>query len=217
MAAVAKLDDAVKIIPGSDLTDPIHDVHGKMVRTLSGLAHAVAAVERHVNHDKAAQGKSLMRVIKNYPNVRTDNYEASAADAHNIVADLKSDRYEDTVEQLGLTEWVTTLESIVSTFRELVHDRHVEHGSLPKGAAREARLLCRTYERALRFRVLSHVYPGAAANRKLDEFIDTVRDIRQRYVIVADSPGHHGGGGGGSSGGPGGGVIHPIGWDEGEE
>lgn len=204
-AALRRLDAAALIGRGSALTPEIKAVRAEMMRAYGGLSLAVAAAGYDADPDRAAGGASLRRVLDKFKNARSANYEASAADILFVVEEFRSAGYAGIVAGGGLGGWVDALEESLAEFRALVMKRHVETGGVPKSEVKKARALCRHYWTALRDRVNSRIYIGAAENPAVGTFAGAAQDVIHRYAVVAKSPGRRKGGGGGDRT-----VFHPA-------
>lgn len=218
-AAIDRFDNAVKVDRSSELSPSIRNCHDKLVRAMTGLSLAVAAVEHNLDTAKAAEGASLRRVLDRYKTNEHTNYEVTADNAHNLLDDLKAAKIAGYITKYNLNEWVSTITTVLTYYRQLVADRFDEIGALPTGEAKAARLACRHLGDTLFERINSQIFDGADVPAAVVSFAHSMKEIFNRYKIVASSPGGHhhdgdGDGGDGSGEGGGGDVIHPV---DGEE
>lgn len=189
--AVDTLDKAIKTATPSEFTPDVTAARDGIISTIAGLTLTVSGLEHHINKNTALAAAKIHGILDLYKGAARANYEETAADGHNIVADLSSERFADSVDDLGLSQWVSTLDQFVKAFYDKAKERHIELGSRVKGATKAARDITQAFWLTLRQRVSSFIFPDAPPNTERDTFANGAKDLVRKYDIVAKTPKPH--------------------------
>jgi len=123
-----KVDDAIKKIVKSEFTAKIHEADKARDEIYLGMAEIITANHRHFDKNIKQAAERLKILFDTYGKVANKPLNEETSAIYNILQELKS-KYTDDVESVGLTKWVTELESRNKTFEGLVKERFDETAS----------------------------------------------------------------------------------------
>jgi len=198
-ARLASLDAALKRIVKSPRTEQIHNAdkeRDNAYRALTGFNKVMLLNDSAQIRAAAARAQI---VIDTYKSVLGMNYEEETGTIHNLVQDLKSDKYSDDVNLAGLTPYVLKLESRNNNFKSLLNTRDEETAAANGSAhvaVKDARAgIDRIYAR-IRNRVNSYVDDETP----VPAFVAQLNVITKRFNTLAAHHRHKKGGKGGDGG-----------------
>jgi len=123
-----RVDDALKKIVKSEFTAKIHEADKARDEIYLGMAETVTATLRHFNPTVRQAASRLKILFDTYGNVANKPLNEETSAIYNILQELKG-KYTADVESVGLTEWVTELETRNGTFEGFVKERFDETAS----------------------------------------------------------------------------------------
>ena len=198
-ARLASLDAALKRIVKSPRTEQIHNADKERddaYRALTGFNKVMLLNDSAQIRAAAARAQI---VIDTYKSVLGMNYEEETGTIHNLVQDLKSDKYSDDVNLAGLTPYVLKLESRNNNFKSALNTRDEETAAATRAAhipVKEARAgIDKIYAR-IRDRVNSYV-DDETPDSALNAFVAQINVITKRFNTLAAHHHHKKGGKGG--------------------
>ena len=120
-----RVDDALKKIVKSEFTAKIHEADKARDEIYLGMAETVAATLRHFNPNVRQAAERLKILFDTYGNVVNKPLNEETSAIYNILQELKG-KYTADAESIGITQWVTELETRNQTFEGLVKERFDE-------------------------------------------------------------------------------------------
>jgi len=198
-ARLAALDAALQTIRKSPRTEEIQKADKERddaYRALRGFNKVMLLSE---NSGIRAAAARIQIVIDTYKSVLGMNYEEETGTVHNLVQDLKSEKYADDVTLAGLTPYVLKLESRNNNFKSALNTRDEETAAATRAAhipVKEARAgIDKIYAR-IRDRVNSYV-DDETPDSALNAFVAQINVITKRFNTLAAHHHHKKGGKGG--------------------
>jgi hypothetical protein len=140
-------------------------------------------------------------VIDTYKSVLGMNYEEETGTIHNLVQDLKSEKYADDAALAGLTPYVAKLEQRNNAFKALLNTRDEETAAAAGPAhvaVKDARAAIDKIYARIRLRVNSYA-DDETPNPAIDAFVAQLNVIVKRFNTLAAH--HHKKGGNGKGNG----------------
>jgi len=186
-ARLAALDAALKRIVKSPRTEQIHKADKERddaYRALTGFNKVMALSETAAVRAAAAR---IQIVIDTYKSVLGMNYEEETGTIHNLVQDLKSEKYADDVNLAGLAPYVLKLETRNNVFKSLLNTRDEETAAAAGTAhvaVKDARAAIDKIYARIRGRVNSYVDEDAPVPA-LDAFVAQLNVITKRFNTLA--------------------------------
>ena len=135
------LNTALEPLVKSPLTDKIEESDKKRDETLKGFRNAVKAFLSNkdlAKRDAATLITLLFKKYGKYGKIVKLNYDRETAAINNLVEDLRN-KYFDSVELLGIVQWVDDLDDDNQECNNLIEQRDRENSEKPKIKAPEAR------------------------------------------------------------------------------
>jgi hypothetical protein len=120
-----RVDDALKKIVKSEFTAKIHEADKARDEIYLGMAETVTATLRHFNPTVRQAAERLKIIFDTYGNVANKPLNEETSAIYNILQELKG-KYAADAESVGLTLWVTELETRNLAFEALVKERFDE-------------------------------------------------------------------------------------------
>ena len=198
-AQLAALDAALQTIRKSPRTEQIHNADKERddaYRALTGFNKVMLLNDSAQIRAAAAR---IQIVIDTYKSVLGMNYEEETGTIHNLIQDLKSEKYAGDVNLAGLTPYVLKLESRNNVFKSLLNTRDEETAAANGSAhvaVKDARAgIDKIYAR-IRNRVNSYVDDETPVPA-LDAFVAQLNVITKRFNTLAAHHHHKKGGKGG--------------------
>jgi len=199
-----RVDEALKKIVKSEFTAKIHEADKARDEIYLGMAETVTATLRHFNPAVRQAAERLKILFDTYGNVANKPLNEETSAIYNILQELKG-KYTADVESVGLTLWVTELETRNGTFEGLVKERFDETAHRTDIVLREARGKLDEVYRVIIERINAlAVVEGEAA---YEAFIRTLNAVVAKYAVKHHHHKHnHSGGDVTANGGEGGGI-----------
>ena len=198
-ARLAALDAALQTIRKSPRTEEIQKADKERddaYRAFRGFNKVMLLSD---NAQIRAAAVRVQIVIDTYKSVLGMNYEEETGTIHNLVQDLKSEKYAGDVTLVGLTQYVNKLESRNNNFKSLLNLRDEETAAATGSAhiaVKDARASIDKIYIRLRGRVNSYV-DDETPNPALDAFTAQFNVIAKRFNTLAAHHHHKKGGKGG--------------------
>jgi len=120
-----RVDEALKKIVKSEFTAKIHEADKARDEIYLGIVETNTAALRHFDPDVRQAASRLKILFDTYGNVANKPLNEETSAIYNILQELKG-KYTADVESVGLTLWVTELETRNGTFEGLVKERFDE-------------------------------------------------------------------------------------------
>jgi len=191
-AQLSTLDDALKVIVKSPITEELLDADKARDETYRGLAALVKAMSCDTDPAARAAAHRVQIVLDTYGNVAVKNYEEETGAVYNLVQDLKSAKYAGDVAAAGLTVWVDRLARLNNAFTTLLTSRDNETAARSHIVVKDARRDIDNTYRKIAFRVNSHV-GGEVGAAEISAFVTKMNIIIKRFNALKRH--HHGHGG----------------------
>ena len=121
----AREDEALKKIVKSEFTAKIHEADKARDEIYLGMAETNTAALRHFDPDVRQAASRLKIIFDTYGNVTNKPLNEETSAIYNILQELKG-KYAADAESVGLTLWVTELETRNLAFEALVKERFDE-------------------------------------------------------------------------------------------
>jgi hypothetical protein len=200
-ARFAVLDKALQRIRKSPRTEELQKADKERddaYRALRGFNKVMLLSD---NAAIRAAASRIQIVIDTYKSVLGMNYEEETGTIYNLVEDLKSHKYAADASFIGLTPYVSKLETRNNLFKSQLSARDGEtaaENGAEHVAVRDARLKLDNIYAKIRDRVNSYADEDAP-NAERDAFVAELNVITKRFNILAGR--HHKKGGKGEEGG----------------
>jgi hypothetical protein len=120
-----RVDDALKKIVKSEFTAKIHEADKARDEIYLGIVETNTAALRHFNPNVRQAAERLKILFDTYGNVANKPLNEETSAIYNILQELKG-KYTADVESVGITQWVTELETRNLAFEALVKERFDE-------------------------------------------------------------------------------------------
>lgn len=128
---VTRAEEAQKQIRKSEHTQELATLDEKRDDIYRGLAHRVQAELFAPVQERKKAAQKVQIVLDTYGNFTKENYRKETRTIQDFVTELRSESYLDSVQKIGLQEWVGWLEEANNTFDTLFSSRRDEYAAQP--------------------------------------------------------------------------------------
>ncbi|MDR1680463.1 MAG: DUF6261 family protein [Prevotellaceae bacterium] len=176
--AALTLEDAVmQWVRKSVLTARIAEADQTVDRVLVGINAIVQASLHASSATVVAAAERVHIMLKEYGNVAREAYNEEAGDVRAILEHFTGASAADVVT-LGLTTWVTDLNTGFNTFKNLLRQRDTEQGTKPAYTATDVRKRIETVWHQMVYIIDAHSVVGESTD--FDAFIDLLNPTIDR-------------------------------------
>jgi len=179
-----KEDEGLKKISKSALTAQIHDEDKKRDELYDGMTELTTALLKSPNENKREAAKRLKIVFDTYGNISKKPINEQTSAIINILQELKGHYLQD-AQLIGLTEYVTLIETHNNALEALVRERYDESTSKTDVVLRDARIAVDTaYDNiTARINALALLEGGAVC----ENFIRSLNTIIAKYSAILNA------------------------------
>jgi len=187
------LDTALKKILMSANTPKIHEADKERDIVYSGFKKTLAGLCEHYDTATRDAALKVQVVVHTYGNVAYKPIDEETSAIYNLVQELKSDKYRNIADSLGLTQWVSKLEQRNNVCASLIQERDRENAAKPHTTVKEERRAVDESYRHIVDVINAHLLLGQLTG--VETFVDTLNEIIHRYSMKHHHRNHHGGNG----------------------
>ncbi|GET46423.1 DUF6261 family protein [Capnocytophaga felis] len=138
--ALDNLDKALKRDSTKFETQKLNKISGKRRKTISALTTAVRAFCHSPEEGQAQKAQKLLSVIEKYgKKISGLPLREETAAITNLLQDFKTPEIKALIDSIGLSLWVTSLETYNTEFDTLYKERSIEQASHTMGLTKDAR------------------------------------------------------------------------------
>ena len=203
-ALFAKLDEALKKIRMSATTPKIQEADKERDELYKGFVKLLAGLCEHYDHVLRDAALKVQVVVHTYGNVTVKSMSEETSAVYNLVQELKSEKYNNLVGQLGLTQYLLKIEQKNNACSALMQERDHENAGKPHTHVMdERRALDESYRHIVDI-INAHLLLGQLTGTEVEEFVNTANETIHRYASMRHK--HRHGGHGGENSGDGAGV-----------
>lgn len=169
MVQIAKSDETIKIAKADANRD----------KELICMYRYLTVFEFSSDDERLSAHASLNTLFDKYRGMQEWNYEKQTNGIDNLIADLESDRYQSSVDLLGMTTYVTAVKTSNNNFKTLFNGRTVEAISKEVFDVKELKKdLKDSYTKTIEY-VLSMA--RALDNTEFNESLIVINSVRKYY------------------------------------
>jgi hypothetical protein len=213
MALFTALDEALKKISKSALTEKIHDADKARDSIFAGIVKFNKVILDHhfdpAFHEAASQ---IEIVLRTYGNVAAKPINEETSAIYNLVQELTSEKYRTFVTLIGLMTWVAKLSDINTQLEGHIKERDRENAPKHHIVMKKARADIDAAYKNIIDTLNSLIFLKLLTN--CESFVETLNTVVQRYTVMIKHI-HHGGHGSkthgnGTHGGESAGISTPL-------
>ena len=140
LEALLELDILIKKIMKNPLTGPLKELDHTRDQRYSGIRHIVTGYLHHYSQEVSSAANNLNILFDGYGNINGLPYRQQTAATHNLLQDLKSNKYKNDVAMCRIKDLVDDLEMLHNQYKILWDERKMLDLEKPEGDVHEARL-----------------------------------------------------------------------------
>jgi len=128
-----KEGEMLKAMRKSDFTKLIAEADSRTDRCIVGMREQIVAATHHFDPVVADAANSLLNRFATFGVISKKSYEEQPAALNLLIESLNSPEYAGKIVTVGLSDWLTELQSATLSFENLFEQRNVERAKLPVG------------------------------------------------------------------------------------
>jgi hypothetical protein len=184
-----KVDEALKKIVKSALTEKIHNADMARDDIFIGMADVCKGMCRHFNPAIRDAALRVQVVFHTYGNVAQKPLNEETSAIYNLLQELRSDKYAADAQAAGVAGWLGELEARNSAFEALIKERFTETAGKTDIVLKDARKdLDEAYKKICDIINVYIMLEGAAP---YEEFAKTLNAIIAKYAVRRHHRHHH--------------------------
>jgi hypothetical protein len=176
-----KVDEALKKIVKSAVTEKIHDADRARDEVWRGLKHMIYAALNDFDQIILKAAKRLEIVFNTYGNIAKKPINEETSAIYNILQELNG-KYAEDIKTVGAERWVEELEIRNNAFKDLMKERHDEATTKVYTSLRHARTdIDKVYRRIIK---RMEAYIEIEGINQYEEYVKTLNDIVNKYAMA---------------------------------
>jgi hypothetical protein len=173
-----KLDDVLKKIRKSALTDKILEADAARDDMCAGIYEISRAYLRHFDEDTRDAAKRLKILFDTYGNITKKPLNEQTSAVYNLLQELEG-KYAQDAQKIKIDEWVSKLKWSNENFESIVKERFDESGSKTNVAVKDVRKDLDEVYKSLRDMI--NVFQMLDTSNSYDPFINTFNAVVAKY------------------------------------
>ena len=182
LALFKQEDEALKKIMKSAFTLDLQDLDKRRDRLFRGIIGISKTALHHFNEEVQEAGRRLKILLDTYGNIARKPMNEATSAIYNILQELNGKYAPDVALMVGLTDWVTELETCNGNFDQLMKNRYEESAMKSDLVLKECRQKVDEAYQNIVERINALVVIEGEADYK--EFIRNLNIVIEKYTVI---------------------------------